>query len=341
MHEIERITFLVHPYCYAESLGNPTSMPETTWRAYHEHEKPVAVRWYEAIDRMDERDIVVYHPCYQSAEEKALAEHGRQRLGDRFLRVSGREIGHPQGFTPETIAALALEMGEAFRVRGKYTWYAHDLRIAVFSYNYAQDILRLCAERGLRFQPEHVTLNAFGESFEGCVTTWSTMVPPYLDIPTRVEIPYERTVPDTFFLLQSRYVKRVSMPHDVALYLFINSQNQPIAHYKRERVRLADSTYYARLDVDADTLFVRNGRGETLLPAGGELTSTVPPSLVRRQADGVDIMVATGRGRGGEGPPYYPREAPLFVCAQNVAPEVFFAIAKQAHIVPENESIAA
>lgn len=336
MHEIERITFLVHPYCYAESLGNPTSMPETTWRAYHEHENAVAARWYETMDRMDERDVVVYHPCYQSAEEKALAEHGRQQLGDRFLTVKGRAIGHPQGFTPETLAALAPEIDEAFRVRGKYTWYAHDLRIAVFSYHYAQDILKLCAERGLRFQPEHVTLKAFGESFEGCVTTWSTMVSVYLDILSRVEIPYEMAVPDTFFLLESRYVKRVSMPHDVALYLFINSENQPIAYYKRERVRLADPTYYTRLGVDAGGLSVRTKLGETLLPPGGELTSAVPPSLVRRSTDGVDIMVASGRGRGGEGPPYYPREAPLFIVAQDLAPEIFFAIAEQAEIVPES-----
>ena len=141
--EIERITFLVHPYCYAESLAESTSMPRALWYPYHKHESIVAKRWYEAIEQMDERDVVVYHPCYQSAEEKALAECGCQRLGDRFLRVAGREIGSPQGFTSETLAALAPEIGEAFRVRGKYNWDAHDLRIAVFSHNYAKDILNV------------------------------------------------------------------------------------------------------------------------------------------------------------------------------------------------------
>lgn len=61
----------------------------------------------------------------------------------------------------------------------------------------------------------------------------------------------------------------------------------------------------------------------------------MPPSLVRRYAEGMDIMVASGRGRGGEGPPYTPREAPLFIAAQDVASETFFQMAEQAQIVAE------
>jgi hypothetical protein len=161
------------------------------------------------------------------------------------------------------------------------------------------------------------------------------MIPPYLGVPSRVEIPYEMTVPDTFFLLECRYVKRIPMPHDTALYLFISDQGQPIAHYKRERVRLADATRYARLEIDAERLSVLNARGEMLLPSGGKLTSTVPPSLVRPHSHGVDIMVASGRGRGGEGPPYYPREAPLFIAAHDLTPEAFFDIAERARMVAE------
>lgn len=44
-----RITFLTHPYCYAESL-----MVKRNWmgREYHEYELGVARRWFAAIDRM-------------------------------------------------------------------------------------------------------------------------------------------------------------------------------------------------------------------------------------------------------------------------------------------------
>jgi len=335
MADIERITFLVHPFCYAESLGKPAPMPEEIWRAYHEHEKKVAPRWYAAIAQMDEADMVVYHPCYQSVEEKALADYVARHLGDRFMRVRGREIGHQRGFTPEVLAALAAEIDAAFQKRGKYAWPAHDLRIAVFSHNYARDILALCAERNIRFDPDRVGLKATGESFEGCATTWTTMVPTYLNVPSRVEIPYELTVPDTFFLLPCRFVRRVAMPHHVALYLFIDLEGLPVAHYKRERVTLADPSFYARWREDTAELLVLNSYGDTLLPAGGALAPTVPPSLVRRNADSTDIMVASGRGRGGEGPPYYPREAPLFVSSQNVDPDAFFAMAERAEIVPE------
>ncbi len=335
MCEIKRITFLVHPYCYAESLGKSTPMPKSLWNAYHEHEIPVAKRWHEAIDQAVERDVIVYHPCYQSIEEKSLAEYGRQRLGDRFLRLAGRQIGHPQGFTPETLAALAPEIGEAFQVRDKHVWYAHDLRIAVFSYNYAQDILATFEERGIRFERDSVTLRAMGESFEGCATTWTTMVPVYLGVPAPVEIPYEMTVPDTFFLLRCRYIKRIPMPYDTALYLFTDPEDRPLALYKRERVRLADPSYYSRLPIDADKVFVLNREGETLLPSGGKLSPMVPPSLVCRTGDSIEVMVSSGRGRGGEGPPFYPREAPLFIFALDLTPEAFFEAAEQAEILPE------
>lgn len=335
MPQFERLTFLIHPCCYAASLSRPAHLQEKVWQAYHQHEVPVLRRWYEMLDRMDEREVVVYHPCYQSTEEQALAAHGRQRLGDRFLTLGGREILSPDGFTPEVLAALAPEIQEAFRVRGKYTWHAHDLRIAVFSCNYAQDLLKLLAERGISFDPARLSLCAVGESFEGCVTTWSTMVPVYLGVPARVEIPYELTVPDTFFLLQSRYVKRVALAHHTALYLFVDPQGQPVALYKRERGALSDPSFYARLPLRTEQLEVRTAQGRSLLTPGGRLPASVPPSLVRRSDGSVDLMVASGRGRGGEGPPYYPREAPLFIAARDLAPGEFFAMAERAQIVPE------
>ena len=335
MSQFERLIFLVHPCCYAASLPRPPHWKEKVWQAYHQHELPVLRRWYEMLDRMDEKEVVVYHPCYQSAEERALAEHGRRRLGDRFLTLGGREILSPDGFAPEVLAALAPEIQEAFRVRGKYTWSVHDLRIAVFSYNYAQDLLKLLALRELHFQPEQLSLRAVGESFEGCATTWSTMVPVYLGVPGPVEIHYELTVPDTYFLLQSRYVKRLALAHHTALYLFVDPQGRPMALYKRERVALADPSFYARLPLQASQLEVRTMQGRSLLTPRGHLPASVPPSLVRHGEGSVDLMVASGRGRGGEGPPYYPREAPLFIAARDLAPGKFFAMAERAQIVPE------
>lgn len=148
MHRITRLTFLIHPCCYAASLPRPASMKESAWRAYHRHEQPVLARWYALLEGMGEDEMVVYHPCYQSAEEQALAARGRELLGERFLTLSGRDITTAAGAAPETLAALAPGIQAAFLARGKYAWAVHDLRIAVFSYNYAQDILRLAAERG-------------------------------------------------------------------------------------------------------------------------------------------------------------------------------------------------
>ncbi|MFA6107153.1 MAG: hypothetical protein WDA75_00160 [Candidatus Latescibacterota bacterium] len=310
-------------------------MPRERWERYHAHELTVLPRWYAGLAAMDESDLVVYHPCYQSAEEKALAEHGRRHLGSRFLTLSGREVGHPDGIPAPTMAALAPEITAAFRVRGKYTWSVHDLRIAVFSRHYAQDLLALLAERGISVDMGRLALQAWGESFEGCVTTWSTMVPPYLGCPSRVEIPYEMTVPDTLLLLSCEYQGRTALDHDTALYLYQDAAGRSIAHYKRERVALADSSFYAELDLPPDSVAVLDGHGRELLPAGGELIPTVPPSLVHRLPAGLQVMVASGRGRGGEGPHFYPREAALFISSRDIGSEAFRARALQARIIAE------
>jgi hypothetical protein len=329
--EVERITFLVHPYCYAKSLRKVVTMPHDQWLARHRLEKVVAKRWYEAIDRMGDADAIVYHPCYQSDEEKALAEHGRKRLGDRFLELAGRDISKPEGATPETLSALAPDIGEAFRVRGKYEWPAHDLRIAVFSYNYAHDIIAAFAERGLHFDPERVRLQAFGESFEGCAHTWTSMVPPYLGVASRVRMPFEMSVPDADCLVNSRYLRRIELPYDVAVYLFLDSDDVPFAYYHRERIRLADPTFYARLPLDASTVVVRNCRGDMLYPGEGQLGLTAPADTVRSTADGLEIAVkARNRGTGSH-------ETMMAISAPGVSADEFFGAAEGAVIVPAGE----
>jgi hypothetical protein len=296
----------------------------------------VLPRWYAGLEAMGESDLVVYHPCYQSAEEKALAEHGRRHLGARFITLSGREVGHPDGIPSSTMAALAPEITAAFRVRGKYTWSVHDLRIAVFSMHYAQDLLAMLAERQISLDTDQLTLRAWGESFEGCVTTWSTMVPQYLGYRSRVEIPYELTVPDTRFLLSGDYQGRTALDHDTALYLYQDAAGHQIAHFKRERVTLADPSFYAVLDLPPESVAVLDSHGRELLPAGGVLIPTVPPSLVRCLPSGLHVMAASGRGRGGEGPHFYPREAALFIVPRNIGSEEFRAAALRAQVHPES-----
>jgi len=305
-HRIDRITFLAHPCCYAASLEQVVNMPHERWIAYHEHEVVVEQRWYETIARVGEREAMAYQPCYQSAEEKALAEHGRKHLGDRFLTLAGRDISTPEGATPETLAALAPDISEAFRVRGKIGWPAHDLRVAVFSYNYARDLLAAFAQRGLRFDPDRVVLQAFGESFEGCAHTWTTMLPPYLGVAARVEIPYEMTVPDSEVLLHSRYLRRVPLAHDCALYLFLDADDRPFAYYHRERIRLADPTFYARLPLETSAIVIKGQSGETLYPSDGRCGTTVAPDVVRATEHGVETAVkARNRGIGSPEPIMY------------------------------------
>lgn len=330
-HEIQRITFLVHPCSYAESMRKPPAEQPPHWEDYHTHELAVARRWYDALDAMGDSDAVVYHPCYRSQEEKALAAHGEARLGQRFITLGMRQ----ELYTPEILSALANDIAEAFRVRGKYHWYAHDLRIAAFSYAYAQDILAAFKERGISFDPSETSLRCMGESFEGCANNWTTMVPVYLGIPSRVEMPYELSLPDTHFLLECRLEKRVEMPFDTALHLFTDPSGSPIALYVRERVHLADPSYYASLTIDYDRIRIRIRDCSLVFSEGRKLSGTIPPSFVRKGVSGnAEVMVASGRWRGGEGAAFSGRESHLFVQPDAMDPETFFSIAEGASIAP-------
>ena len=126
MHAISHLTFLIHPYCYAASLGPPPSWDPKVWQRYHDRELEVARRWYEALSRATECEAVVYHPCFDSSEARELAATAERQLGDRLLVLEGR----PELYTSEAMAALAPEIERAFRIRGKHAWSVHDLRIA-------------------------------------------------------------------------------------------------------------------------------------------------------------------------------------------------------------------
>ena len=284
---VGRLTFLVHPYCYAASLKRVAKMPAQKWQKYHEHETSVAQRWHDMLDVAAQNDVVVYHPCYRSKEELALEEHGRTSLGDRFITLAGRDIQTPEGATTETLGALAADICEAFRVRGKYGWPVHDLRVAVFSYNYAQDLTRILSERGYVLDSERTTLRAVGESFEGCAHTWTTMIPGYLGVKARVEMPYETTVPDSEILLASRYLRRMPLDHETAAYEFTGTDGA-FLYFHRERIRLADPTHYVRLAIDPKHLNVQSVNGESLFPEDRHAGLS---AAARRRC------MASGRGR--------------------------------------------
>lgn len=335
MTRVQRLTFLVHPGCYAPGLARPDRLSPAVWARYQAGEQAALQRWYQAIEAMDETDAMVYHPCYASALTEALLQAAQDRLGPRLVTVRGREVSHPDGIPPATLAALAPEITAAFRRRAPYSWSGHDLRMAIFSRHYAADLVAALRQHEVELDLARLELRAWGESFEGCVTTWTTMVPPYLGTPARVEIAYEMTVPDTAWLLDCTYVGRWPLADNTALYLFRDPQGHGVAHYKRERITLDEPSGYSRLDLPATALAVRDQHGRELLPAGGTLRPTVPVSLVRPAAGRLEFMVASGRGRGGEGPDAYPREGALFISAPSVPWEPFQQAARRAEMVPE------
>ena len=158
------------------------------------------------------------------------------------------------------------------------------------------------------------------------------MVPAYLETPARVEIDYGDTVPDTEFLLGCQYLGRTALAADTALYLFVDGEGRPVAHYKRERVELADGSHMATVAGDPAALWVRDGRGETLMDVGGRRRPGATSDQARAAEGGVALMVTTGRRYHAEGAGAWPREASLFLVGERGDVDGFCQRARGARI---------
>jgi len=136
----------------------------------------------------------------------------------------------------------------------------------VFSRAYAREIETALRERGLAFDPETVRAEAWGESFEGCVTKWSNGIGTYLHLSNTIEKNFEMTVPDAPFILRSRFVECVPLANDVRLFLFEGSDLQPIGLFLKASHRVWDRPLFVHLPTDPRVFEVKRKMGETIWP---------------------------------------------------------------------------
>ena len=243
-------------------------MPEVSFRTYLEYERKVLAKWNEAISRLGSNEALVLLPIGSSKSQRALEERAQNVLGARCVVVRATPSASGEflpGVDNAFKAGVADDLMAAFQTRG-YEWPAQDMKVAVFSRAYAREIESALREQGLAFDPETVRTEAWGESFEGCVTKWSNGIGAYLYLSNPIEKNFEMTVPDAPFILRSRFVECVPLANDVRLFLFEGREGHPIGLFLKASHRVWDRPFFVHLPADPQVFEVKKKMGKTIWP---------------------------------------------------------------------------
>jgi hypothetical protein len=119
-------------------------------------------------------------------------------------------------------------------------------------------------ERGYRLD-ETATAQAWGASFDGCVTKYSLIFRRLLGLKSAVEIVFGLTTPDAAFLLDIAECDTVLLNDKLRLFIFRLPEGA-IALYTATSHSLADRPAMVRIDIDPGAVTVKSKQGIRLWP---------------------------------------------------------------------------
>lgn len=279
---ITKLHLLIHPFCYAiyEDTGeafpsDPPFFDNGRFELYIEYERGLRTRWHDAISTMGPEDALVVLPIGSFKTQDDLERHARQCLGPRCIILPTNPF-RPAEASPSNEQdfrmGVADDLLHAFQSRG-YEWKLQDMKIAVDYRGQAWQVLAAFRDLGLCFDPATVDAEAWGESFDGCVTKWSNGLGTYLGLQKPVEKEFAMTIPDAPFLLTARFVERVHVSDVVRLFLFEETDSRPLGLFLKTGHHVWDRLLVVRLPADSAGMEVRRKTNERVWPAA---ESTLP-----------------------------------------------------------------
>jgi len=228
-------------------------------------EAGVETRWRRAIENMKEGDLlVVCSPALQDFVDFAV-----NRLGERSVILT-ENITMERGLWDDLLdekakMGLARDLMEMFWRYG-YHWTSQELVQPVVARGWAERLKSTLRDRGFAFDPLTVQSEGWGESFEGCVATYTSFLRTYLGLRLPITPRFEMTVPDSRFLFGARQPDVIDMGHDVLLYVFRTAEGRMAGWYHRTARRIAEPALRAVIDPQGMALEVWN-RNKLIWPS--------------------------------------------------------------------------
>jgi hypothetical protein len=180
---IEHFLFLIHPCCYEPIEAE--RIRRDGLQLFLDREEEVKSRWLTQLE--DRGDAVLFV----------------QLGGPAYLRdAAARALGEARAVALQSPFPATEDLDEYYRLL-------------------TAEIRTHLADHDLTFDPETVTSELWGESFEGCVPGYGGAFAQYLGLARAPQMRFEMTVYDSRFLHQAHAPETLSIPgSDVEAWLF-------------------------------------------------------------------------------------------------------------------------
>lgn len=265
--KIERISYLIHPYCWSSYPGIPEGRDPELWNASLVREIRNHRDHLQFISSLGPAEALVIYPIGESAPMAAVIEHARRFLGPRCHVITWRVanpaplvagvqdpirrwldtedplLGKEQyvrdnfsdfGARP-TRQDVAQEVEEEIRqaclVIG-YDWSPAALKVIYYNRAVALEIEEAFRGQGLAYDPRALAGLAFGEGFAACAMTWKSMIPSYLGLALPIENDFDLSTEGLGFLNDARLRERLDLGGDLRLFLIEGPERLPVAIFR-------------------------------------------------------------------------------------------------------------
>ena len=326
---IDRVFFLIHPGCWALCEGRPDlaalrqNGTRYSWFFAADHrERRVNELQKEFIRSLGPHDAMVVYPIGDTPAMRGLIQTARTHLGDRCIVQQASIKPEPAVLYDmaepirhfleddalegrdafwEVIPAhlhddVRQEIQRACEVHG-HNWNPGALKVIAGNRSYADEIACESTRLGWEIDPNTIDSVAFGEGFEQCAITWKAMVGDHLGWSNPIENDYELSVSGAPCLFDAEFRERISLDHDVRLFLWEKPNDLWLGFYVRARGRLHEPHYNAVFMPGDAVIEVVDISDRLLWPGDGTVVSLTDDRLRVPVLSGLRLVA-------GEGPCY-------------------------------------
>lgn len=323
MKRLDKLNFLIHGFCYAcRDWGATPRQADDGLRPYLTREQKCAQGWYSRLADFSESEALVIVPGSRDGPAGDYYAAAHSRLGDRCFMLDCADCLEPQfwaGGGADHRLNLLREIEAAF-VHQRLQWNKEELHTALHCRACCRQFDAMLTQRGFSFDRATVSAEAWGASFDGCVTKYTLNLRRMLGLSNIVEINFGMTVPDAPFLVDTLNCECVLLENALRLFLFADGRHT-IGLYTFTAHSLADQPAYVKLAVAPETATVTSKQRIRLWPdPEANALPTAPlgcyePSqvLVKYEAGRLHVPVSAGLV-------YRLAKAPAYVYMPNAIP---------------------
>ena len=269
---LKRLTFLIHGLCYSEMEYKDVATGHRLGRAlslHLEREIRCKQRWRQRISSFapDEALCIMPWRHYDSHGPCAAFEQWAcSLLKDRCFildAADSRKVEYWNGSKTQIQDDIYEDLRDAFLHQGE-SWNKEELVTSLLARACIHQFKTQLRQRSLNISPSSVRTEAWGASFEGCVTKFSLWFRRLLGLPKPIDIAFDMTVPDDI-LLPATFVETLALDDKVRFFLF-QVRDRWIAFCTATSISLADPPCYLSLAFDPKTVSVISKQGIPLWP---------------------------------------------------------------------------